>query len=290
MKIVAKGNGQAEAKSETTVLAVGRALHVIEHLADAPDGLSLAELARLLIVNKAIALRLLETLEQTGYVWRDDVAQRYHLSHRISNLGLRQLQQSGLLGQCTSVLEDLAERTGELVRLSVVEQGQRITWVYAVVGTRRSLRIDPNFNFEVSLHTHATGKAWLMTLSFDDMRALVERDGLAALTPNSSTDLDALRRELEASRKRGFSTTFEENEIGVCAVAAPIVADRLSGGRSCVGVVSIAAPANRMGRDEILDLGPLAAETAGRLAVMWPLDESISFPTMRRVARAYKEA
>lgn len=290
MREVAEGARMAEAKSETTVLAVGRALHAMEHLADAPDGLSLAELSRLLIVNKPIALRLLETLEQTGYVWRDDVAQRYHLSYRISNLGLRQLQQSGLLGQCTSVLEDLAERTGELVRLSVVEQGQRITWVYAVVGTRRSLRIDPNFNFEVSLHTHATGKAWLMTLPLDEWRGLVERDGLRSLTPNSSTDLDALRRELEASRKRGFSTTFEENEIGVCAVAAPIVANRLAGGRACVGVVSIAAPTNRMDRKQILSLGPLAAETAERLAVMWPLDESISFPAAHRRARLLREA
>ena len=104
---------------ETTVLAVGRALQVIEHLASTADGLSLADISRKLIVNKAIALRLLETIEHAGYVWHDDNAQRYHLTYRVSNLGLRQLQQSGLLGQCSSVLEELAERTGELVRLSV---------------------------------------------------------------------------------------------------------------------------------------------------------------------------
>ena len=82
-----------------------------------------------------------------GYVWRDDIAQRYHLTYRVSNLGLRQLQQSGLLGQCTSLLEDLAERTGELVRLAVVERGEKITWVYAVVGTRRTLRDRSEFQF-----------------------------------------------------------------------------------------------------------------------------------------------
>ena len=275
---------------ETTVLAVGRALQAIERLADAADGLSLADISRDLIVNKAIALRLLETLEQAGYVWRDDLAQRYHLTYRVSNLGLRQLQQSGLLGQCSSVLEDLAERTGELVRLSVVERGERITWVYAVVGTRRSLRIDPNFNFEVSLHTHATGKAWLMTLPFSRARELVERDGMTALTENTTTDLDAFRRELETARKRGFTLTYEENEIGVGAVAAPIVADRLSGGRECVGVVSVAAPTNRMKRADIEACGPQAAEAAARLAAMWPFDEKISFPNVQRPTRFPKEA
>jgi DNA-binding IclR family transcriptional regulator len=266
----------AEKPAETNVLAVMRTLELVELLADAPDGMSLADIARKLIVNKAIALRLLETLGHAGYVWRDDVAQRYHLTYRVSNLGLRQMQQSGLLGQCTSLLENLAERTGELVRLSVVEQGEKITWVYAVVGTRRSLRIDPNFNFEVSLHSHATGKAWLMTLPFDRVAALLKRDGMESLTPHTNVDMAALRKELDQARRRGFASTFEENEIGIIAVAAPIVAPRLNRPPECVGVVSVAAPTNRMTRADIEACGPSAAEVASRLAMMWPLDERIS--------------
>jgi len=258
---------------ETTVLAVERALETIELLSAAAEGLSLAEISRELIVNKAIASRLLETLEHAGYVWRDDIAQRYHLTYRVSNLGLRQLQQSGLLGQCTSLLEDLAERTGELVRLSVVERGEKITWVYAVVGTRRTLRIDPNFNFEVSLHSHATGKAWLMMLTPQRAMALLKRDGMATLTPHTNVDVKSLRKELDAASRRGFALTYEENEIGVGAVAAPIMAPRLSGDTECVGVISVAAPTNRMTRAAIEACGPLAAEVASRLALMWPLDE-----------------
>ena len=266
---------------ETTVLAVERALEAIELLSGAADGLSLAEISRELIINKAIASRLLETLEHAGYVWRDDIAQRYHLTYRVSNLGLRQLQQSGLLGQCTSLLEDLAERTGELVRLSVVERGEKVTWVYAVVGTRRTLRIDPNFNFEVSLHSHATGKAWLMTLPPARVLELIERDGMAALTRHTNVDIKALRKELDAASRRGFALTYEENEIGVGAVAAPVMAPRLSGGTECVGVVSVAAPTNRMSRPEIEACGPLAAEVAGRLAQMWPLDERVPLRLQR---------
>lgn len=268
-----------ERAGEDTILAVVRALELIEHLSGAADGMSLAEIARELSVNKAIAVRLLDTLESAGYVWRDDVSQRFHLTYRVSNLGLRQLQQSGLLGQCSALLEDLAERTGELVRLSVVERGEKITWVYAVVGTRRSLRIDPNFNFEVSLHTHATGKAWLTTMSEARADELLTRQGLQTLTPNSTTDLATLHAEIAAARDRGFASTYEENELGVGAVAAPIVAPRLSGARECVGVVSVAAPTNRMTRSEIEACGPLAANTAQRLAMMWPLDERVNLPT-----------
>jgi len=226
---------------ETTVLAVERALEMIELLSGAADGLSLAEISRELIINKAIASRLLETLEHAGYVWRDDIAQRYHLTYRISNLGLRQLQQSGLLGQCTSLLEDLAERTGELVRLSVVERGEKITWVYAVVGTRRTLRIDPNFNFEVSLHSHATGKAWLMMLTPKRAMELLKREGIAALTPHTNVDLKSLRKELDAAGRRGFALTYEENEIGVGAVAAL----RAQRGHAAARPITGARPAER---------------------------------------------
>lgn len=263
-------------RTENTVLGVERALRLIDHLANAPDGLSLAEMASRLIVNKAIASRLLDTMQASGYVWRDDVAQRWHLTYRVSNLGLRQLQQSGLLGQSTGILKQLAERTGELVRLAVVEAGERITWVHAVPGTRRSVRIDPSFNFDVSLHTHAIGKAWLMTLDSDRIVELVRRDGMAALTAFSHTDLEALLGELETARRRGFAATYQENEVGVGAVAAPIYADRLSRARECVGAVSVAAPTNCMTRADIEACGPLAAEAAARLAEIWPLDENVS--------------
>lgn len=267
--------------TETTVLAVERALSLVEHLSAEPDGITLADLSRRLGVNKAIALRLLETLERTGYIWRDVAHQRYHLTYRVANLGLRQLQLSGLLGQCSSVLEDLAERTGELIRLSVVEGGERITWVYAVVGKRRSLRIDPAFNFEVSLHTHATGKAWLMVLPTERVKALLRLTGMDALTRHSQTDSDALFRELEMSRKRGFASTYEENEIGVGAVAAPIIAPQMSGRKECVGAVSVAAPTNRMTRADVEACGPLAEEAAARLALMWPLDERVAASVVR---------
>jgi DNA-binding IclR family transcriptional regulator len=96
---------------------------------------------------------------------------------------------------------------------------------------------------------------------------------MVSLTPHTNVDVKALRKELDAANRRGFALTYEENEIGVGAVAAPIMAPRLAGGTECVGVVSVAAPTNRMTRAAIEACGPLAAEVASRLARMWPLDE-----------------
>jgi DNA-binding IclR family transcriptional regulator len=262
----------SERPAEDTIVSVERAFAIVAMLADPVEGVSLADIARHLDVNKAIAVKLLTTLERLGIVWRDDVAQRYNLTYRISNLGLRQLQKTRLLDQSTAVLKGLAEETGELVRLAVVENGDRITWVYAVSGAKRSLQIDPNYSLDAFLHTTAIGKSWLSTLPFERALKLMLRQGIKPLTKHSKVAIKAIRAELEATRKRGFATSFEETELGVIAIAAPIMVTALTGEQECVGAVSLAAPTNRMNESTLVACGPQLLRTVERLAQIWPLE------------------
>ncbi len=265
-------NAASERSQEDTIVSVERAFEIVAMLADLEEGASLADIARHLDVNKAIAVKLLTTLEGLGIVWRDDVAQRYNLTYRISNLGLRQLQKTRLLDQSAAVLKALAEETGELVRLAVVESGDRITWVYAVSGAKRTFHIDPNYSLEAYLHTTAIGKSWLATLPFELALKYMLREGIKPLTKYTKTSAKAIRAELELTRKRGYATSFEESELGVIAIAAPIIVTALTGERECVGAVSLAAPTNRMNARELVACSPQLLATVERLAQIWPLE------------------
>jgi DNA-binding IclR family transcriptional regulator len=270
--VSSRRNMVSERAQEDTIVSVERAFEIVAMLADLEDGASLADIARRLDVNKAIAVKLLTTLERLGIAWRDDVAQRYNLTYRISNLGLRQLQKTRLLDQSAAALKALAEETGELVRLAVVENGDRITWVYAASGAKRQLQIDPNYSLDAFLHTTAIGKSWLSTLPFERALKLMLRQGIAPLTKHTKVAIKAIRAELEATRKRGFATSFEETELGVSAIAAPILVTALSGERECVGAVSLAAPTNRMDESTLLACSPQLLRTVDRLAQIWPLE------------------
>jgi IclR family transcriptional regulator, acetate operon repressor len=264
---------QADKSSVDTLLSVERAFDVVEMLADADDGQTLADISRRMGVNKAIALKLLNTLEKLAVVWRDNRVQRYYLTYRISNLGLRHLQNSQLLDQCFAVLKALAEETGELVRLAIVEpSGDRITWIQTVAGTKRSLQIDPNYSLEIGLNTHAAGKAWLSTMPFDAALKLMMQRGIRQLTQYSKVGIAAIKEDLEESARRGFAISHEENELGVSAIAAPIIAPTLIGGSECVATVSLAAPTNRMSRNDLEACGPLITDTAAHLAKIWTLE------------------
>jgi len=252
--------------------AMKRAFEIVEHLADLADGASLADIARRLDVNKQIAVKLLTTLERLGFVWRDNRVQRYNLTFRISNLGLRQLQKSRLLDQCAAVLKALAEQTGELVRLAIVERDEHITWVHAVAGTKRSLQIDPNYSLAVQLNAHAIAKAWLSTLPFERALKLMLRQGIAAMTPHTKVTIEAIRNDLAQAARAGFATSYEESELGVSAIAAPVMVTSLAGLRECVGAVSLAAPTHRMARPQFEACAPALIETVGRLGDIWPLE------------------
>jgi DNA-binding IclR family transcriptional regulator len=272
LKRKSSGGTAGERPAEETIVSVERAFAIVTMLADEIEGASLADIARHLDVNKAIAVKLLATLESLGIVWRDDVAQRYNLTYRISNLGLRQLQKTRLLDQSAAVLKGLAEETGELVRLAVVEKGDRITWVYAVSGAKRTFQLDPNYTLEAYLHTTAIGKSWLATLPFELALKYMLREGMKPLTKYTKTTAKAIRTELELTRKRGYATSFEESELGVIAIAAPIMVKALTGEMECVGAVSLAAPTNRMNETTLVACHPQLLRTVEKLAQIWPLE------------------
>ncbi len=269
----------AEQAGDDTIVSVERAFYIVEYLADLVDGASLADVARHLDVNKSIATKLLTTLEGLGVVWREQAVQHYNLTFRISNLGLRQLQKSRLLDQCAALLKSLADQTGELVRLAIVEANDTINWVHAVAGTKRSLQIDPNYSLEIRLNAHAIGKAWLSTMPFESALKLMRRQGIVAFTDHSKTSLGALRADLQLAAKRGFATNYEESELGVGAIASPILVPISAGNRDCVGAVSLAAPTNRMGRKELEACAPLLIEVVDRLAKIWPLEVHTTAPS-----------
>jgi IclR family transcriptional regulator, acetate operon repressor len=250
-------------------LSIVRALTVLELIADADEGVSLSAIARSLTVNKQIAARILSALVESGYVYRDVSTDKYYLSYKLSNLGLRKLMQTRILDPASSVIRDLASETGELVRLAVVEN-ERITWVLAAVGKQRTLHIDPNYSLEIALHSTATGKAWLSTMPFERALGFMLREGIKPLTKYTKTSIEDIRREIEQARSNGWSLSYEETELGVGAVAAPIIVKELSGEQNCVGTISVAAPTTRMQRGDFEALASHLVAATRRLGEMWP--------------------
>ena len=221
-----------------------RSFNILERLAAHPEGQSISVLASSLGVPLSATHRLLAELARCGYVRQLREQGDYVLTIKMVSLGLSFLSASGVVDVAQPSLDRLAEESGELVRLAVVD-GDDLTFVAKAQGARRGLRYDPDMGLSVRLSCSAAGHAWLSTLSDEAALALVAKQGFGApddYGPKAPTTVKALLACLRTARKRGFSTIAEVFAPSMSAMAAPV---RSRTGET-IGVVTIAGPLVRL--------------------------------------------
>ena len=170
---------------------------------------------------------------------------------------------------CQPVLDRVAAESRELVRFAVIEQGDLTTIAHAQ-GAQGSLVIQSRIFPTLPLHVTASGKAWLAMLPEETAFRMVLAAGFGepgAFGPNALRSVEALQRELAATRERGYGVAIEEAEPGVAAVAVTICP--VPG--IAQGVLAIAAPAVRMTPERIVEMAAIARKGAEDLALLWPL-------------------
>lgn len=243
-----------------------RTLAILERLATEVQGVPLATLADELDIPRSAAHRLLMELAELGWVRQSRERGDYMLTTRLVSMGMNYLKASGAIDLCQPILDRLAEASGELVRLGVVDV-DHITWVSLSQGTRSGLRYDPDQGIDVRLSCTSSGLAWLATLPEDDAIALVSRQGLGlppAYGPNAPTSMQAVLKQVRAVRKQGYALTCETYAAGLNAMSTAIV----PAGKGAVGVLAMSGPAVRLTEAKMKQWAPELMAAAQELAAI----------------------
>jgi len=220
-------------------------------------GLSAAELAHQLRLPKSTVHRLLATLQQHGYVERDEDGGGYTIGLQILTLASALLNDLDLRRVGLPYLAELGRRVGETVHLVVLDPERREAVTVERIEGISPLSLRTQIGSRRPLHCTAVGKAMLAFLELETFRQVVE-SGLAAVTPQTITDPHRLEVVLREVRTRGYALDDEEFTVGVRCIAAPMFDHRCI----VVGAVSIAAPAFRTPMSEIVELSGPLMETA----------------------------
>lgn len=243
--------------------ALDRGLSVLEYLARHPHGLPISLIATELDIPLSACHRVLGDLQRRGYVRQIRKQGDYVLTTKVVSLGLGFLSSAGIVEIAEPLLERLAETSGELIRLSIVDD-DRLTWVAKSQGRRHAgLRYDPDMGMDARLSCTGSGHAWLMTLPDERALELVSRQGFgtpAEYGPNAPTTIKALLSHLQAARARGYAMIDEVFAPGMSAIAAPV----LRRGEA-IGVISIAGPRLRLTQQRMEELGPALLAAAAEL-------------------------
>ncbi len=241
-----------------------RTLGILELLARHGEGLDLAVIADDLAIPRSAAHRLLADLTRVGYVRQVQGRGSYVLTTKLMAMGLSYLSSAGIVDVAQPLLDRLAEHSGELVRLSVID-GKRLTWVAKAQGSKQGLRYDPDMGSDARLSCSASGLAWMMTLADDAALAAVSEQGLglpADYGPNAPRSLKALLDEIHLTRERGYSLTCETFTAGLNAMGAPVQIK----GSAAIGVITIAGPTVRLTEEKMHELRIPLLSTADQLA------------------------
>jgi DNA-binding IclR family transcriptional regulator len=222
------------------IQVVARVGGVLRALAQAPDGLSLSELALAVAMPKSTVHRLIAALEAEEFV-TPARAGKIHLGRGIARLGAA--TRDGLRDQIRPFLLRLHQELGETVDLSVYE-GSAARFIDHIPAPHR-LRAVSAVGAAFPLHCTANGKALLAAMAEEQAGAVLPAR-LPALTPNTITSRKDLWEELDRVRAERVAYDREEHTLGISAVGA-VVSDPYG----AVAAISVPVPAQRFAGNEV---------------------------------------
>jgi DNA-binding IclR family transcriptional regulator len=233
--------------SEPAVQSVDRAITVLEILARRGDA-GVTEIAGELGVHKSTAFRLVSVLEARGLVDQNSERGKYRLGLGVLRLAGATAARFDVTQQARPVIEALARELDETINIAILS-GHDALYLDQVAGSS-ALQLHNWVGRRIPLHCTSNGKALIAFLPEWRQRELLV-EPLPRFTDGTLTDVDDVLAELVTVRERGYATAFEEFELGLVAVAAPV--RDLSG--NVVASLSASGPVFRLPRGRLPELG-----------------------------------
>lgn len=245
-----------------------RALHVLEAAAHMRRDLSVAELSTLVDVPKPTMHRLVRQLENDGLLQRGVNGRLRGPGPRLVTFALDVLRYWAKAAPRQALLQALSNDIGETCNLGVME-GNAIVYIERVESKWPfGLKFEPGS--KVPLHCTSMGKLFLSDMPPARRRELIQASVLHPYTDNTICDADALDREVQEIKKRGYSIDDQEFLAGVVCLAVPV---RSTAGTLCAAL-AISAPAARLSIGKALQQLPIMMETAAKLGTQFERQNS----------------
>ncbi len=220
------------------VLSLARGLRIIESFEGHSEGLSVAEISRHTGLSRAAIRRVLITLELLGYV--EAAGRVYRLRHRILRLGLSYLSSSSLFAIAQATVQTIADEVDESSTLCVLDNDE----VFCVAGVVRKRIMRPGFTTgrRLPAYCSALGRVLLAGLPENEFMDYVDRVERKPLTRKTIVGRREFIEEVQRVRCAGFSVIDDELELGVRAIAVPVLSSQ---GR-VVAALSIGTQSSRI--------------------------------------------
>jgi IclR family acetate operon transcriptional repressor len=196
--------------------SIDKALHILEFLAVAEEPAALQDIVESVQLPKSSVHRLLNCLQDLGYVSRPSEGRKYMIGPRAARLSARN-PQAEIKAVARPLLRQLHDEFNETVNLGFLS-GQQVLYL-DFIETTHPLRYVVTPGDSNPWNCTAMGIAIAAGLDDAKLERLLTGVRFVAMTPHTIVSSKAMRTRLAQTRKTGIAEESQESAIGVCCLA-----------------------------------------------------------------------
>lgn len=238
------GNGG----KDLSIASLSRALDMLIYIYDQGHPVRISDMARNMELSKSTVYRALYTMEQKGFIQKNEENDTYWLGMKLFALGARIQEKMTIAEIAHPFTKHLHDEFQEVVNLSKLEYHStdrpKIVVVYKEESSSFVLKANPGIGVFSDCHSSAAGKC-LLAFSDDIDVDNMEPFELQKYTEHTITNWNDFLSEIHDARQNGYAVDQDERENGLTCIGAPIF-DRNG---HVTAAVSMAGPSRRMEED-----------------------------------------
>ena len=202
------------------VTSIDRALTIFELISQSRKGLSNSEVSRKLKLPKSTASYILRTLDQRGYLYRNDSSGKYRLTAKLFSIGSQALRSMELQDIVLPILQELVDKTGLAGHLAILD-GNEVVYIEKI-DKPGFIKMNTWIGKRLDVHCTAVGKSLIAYLPQEAVEEIIREKGLPKRTPKTINSPRQLFSELARVRSAGYALDKSENSLDVKCIAAAI--------------------------------------------------------------------
>lgn len=228
---------------------LSKGMELIELIAQHPAGLTIQEIVNILGHSKTSIYRIVCSLEEMGYLRKDQQKGLFSLTRKMFKIGISTLGTTTIIEHAYDPMRRLRDKLRETVVLGTL-MGTKIVILEQVIGSHHfSFILKPGMG--VCLHASAPGKAFLANIEDWERNDILSKIEFTKYTDRTITNTADYLKELERVKISGYSIDMGEELSGVRCIGAPIfnVAGKIAAS------IWITGPAERLSNGTIEEYG-----------------------------------
>ncbi|GEO28077.1 IclR family transcriptional regulator [Alicyclobacillus acidoterrestris] len=205
--------------SKYWVPAIERASLVLTEIMAHSSQLRLIDLSRLTGINKSSMFSLLSTMENLGWVKKEQDG-TYSLGPFLGTMSASYFKQFNLIDAFHYAAKHTVERIGETIQLGVLN-GSNVLYL-AKQESPSPIRLASNPGEQLPAYATSLGKVLLSDVGWDQFLALYPEQRLEPLTPFTISSRDELWNQIKEVKAVGYACDCQETVEGFFCIGAPV--------------------------------------------------------------------